>query len=207
MPDLILTIGQLRITPLFWCLSVAFVFSSFSMWRFLTAEDYKEQDIFTANILMVLAGVTFGMLTDALVGKPVIGAIFGVFLISVWRFRILGENVWEGLDSLSLSWLFFLFFGGIGLYLTGGNIFYFGYSLIGTAGFVIYPVIKKSYRRFSWYKSGKTGFMFWAISFFCFFFLLVLDFWLNSGLYLTKVFWLAGLLSSIGAIYYRSKKI
>lgn len=205
MPNLTLTIGSLIITPLVFALFLAFVFSSFSFWRRMIKDDFPEEDIFSTSILLFLGGLCFEILFNKMLGIKIMGAFLGFFLVSLWRFKTIGLNFWEGLDHLSLSIIYFFFFGGLGSFLTNNNLFFLGYSLTALIGEGIYLFLKNRYRRFFWYKSGKTGFLFWSLCFYFSSVLLVLDFWQNKRLYWTEVFWLALILISTGAIYFRAE--
>lgn len=184
MPDLTITLWNLQITPLVWSLIIAFVFSSFSMWRMMVKEDYKEENIFSTSLFLILVGLVFWRLGKVTINIQIASAFWGVVLVFLWRLRFLQKDFWDGLDTLALPWLIFLFFGGIGSFLTTGNFLLLGYVVIGLLGLIGYPIIKSKYRRFSWYKSGKTGFMFWSSTLVTFFLLFLLDFLLKKGLYL-----------------------
>lgn len=206
MPNLTLTIGQLRVSPLFWSLCLAFVISSFSLWRRLVKEEYREQDIFATSLFMLLSGLAFGRLSLVTVGAGEIGAFAGAVLIYAWRLKTLGKNVWEGLDALPLPFLYFLVFWGGGLFLTSWKLACLLYSAAGIGGMILYFFLKRRYRRFSWYRSGKTGFLFWALSFYGSVLLLVLDILISGSLYWAKLFWLVMMIASILAIYFRAKE-
>lgn len=204
--DLTFSIGQVKITPLFWALCLAFVVSSFSMWRRLIKEDFREEEIFSLNLFMLLSGIALARLTWVAVGVAEIGAVTGILLIVIWRLKSSDRNVWEGLDTLSQPMIYTLIFVGVGLFLSNGNFFSLFYTLVGITGLFLYSFLKTRYRRFSWYKSGKTGFLFWAISFYVSLSLLILDFFIRGGLYWSKLFWTAWLVVSVLVIYLRSKE-
>jgi len=205
MPNLSLTIGQIKITPLFWALALAFIFSSFSMWKKMIKESYLEKDIFSTQILILLGGVIFEILFKMSLGIIVFGAFLGILMVSAWRFKILAINFWEGLDWLVLPIIYFFFFGGIGLFLNSWQWTAFGYSATSLLGLGLYLYLKKHYRRFFWYKSGKTGFLFWSICFYFSAVLLVLDFLQTKKVYWSEVLWIVLLTSSAGAIYHRAE--
>ena len=189
MSNLILIIGQFKITPLYWGFLIAFIFSSFSMWRRLLKEDYFSEEIFTTNILMILSAVFFEIVIWKLAGVRILGAFFGSILIVFWRFKAQNKNVWEGLDCLALPILFFMFFGGLGSYVAEWQIQNLFYVILALFGFGLYFFFKKRYRRLTWYKSGKVGFLFCLIYLYCSLGLLVLDFWQKKGIYLPVILW------------------
>lgn len=210
MLDLTLTIGQFKITPVFWALAIAFVLSSFALWRGMIKEDYKEEEIFSTTLFLVLSGLVFWRLGKVTLNIQVAGAFWGVVLVFLWRLKFLRKDFWDGLDTLALPWLYFLFWGGIGSFLSNRNYFFLGYVLIGLIGFISYPIIKSKYRRFNWYKSGKTGFLFWSYTGVTFFLLFLLDFLPKKGLYsgssmVNEVIYLGSVLASVFFIYQRSE--
>lgn len=210
MPDLTLMIGQFKITPVFWCLLFAFVLSSFSMWRMMIKEDYKEENIFSTTLFLVLSGLAFWRLGKVTINIQLAGAFWGVVLVFLWRLKSLQKDFWDGLDTLALPWLYFLFLGNIGSFLSNWNYLLLGYASIGLFGLISYPIVKSKYRCFSWYKSGKTGFLFWSYTFITFFLLFLLDFLPKKGLYLessiiNKIIYFGSVLLSVFSIYRRSE--
>lgn len=208
MPDLTPAIGQLRITPLFWCVLPALVFSSFSFWRKLK-EDYKEEAVFALNLLLLAgAGVFYALSFFLLRNKgfsfPVTFA--GVVLIlKMWSLKT-KSNVWEIFDALALSFIYFLFFVGVGYFASTGS--YWDLKYIGAAlvSWTVYEFSKNKYRSFSWYKSGKTGFLFWEASFVVFLVLSVLAFADTDALYLESVILVLMAIASARFIYYRAER-
>jgi len=205
MPNLTIVIGTFKLTPLYFALLLAFLFSSFSFWRQMIKENLAEEDIFSSSVLIFLAGISFEILLSKLLGIKIAGAFLGIFLVSLWRFKIIGINVWEGLDSLALPIIYFFFFGGLGEFLSKGDFRVLCYSLIATIGWGILTYLKSRYRRFFWYKSGKTGFLFWSICFYFSSVLLVLDFYQTKRLYWSEVLWVILIFASTGAIYRRAE--
>lgn len=193
------------ITPLFWALALAFVFSSFSMWKKMLKESHSEEDIFSTQILILLGGIVFEILFKMGLGINIFGAFLGILTVSIWRFKILAINFWEGLDWLVLPIIYFFFFGGVGLFLNSWQLTVLSYSATSLLGFGLYLFLKNRYRRFFWYKSGKTGFLFWSICFYFSAVLLVIDFLQTKKVYWSEVLWIGLLASSAGAIYYRAE--
>jgi hypothetical protein len=206
IPNLNLTIGSLQITPLFWTLAIAFVFSTFTFWRRQIKEGWREQEIYSTSLFLLFAGLVFSKLANKFFEIPKEGAFLGVILMAAWRFKSLNKNIWEGFDSLTLSLLYFLIFGGIGIFLNTKIFLDLAWLGIGILGLGLYQYLKTHYRRFSWYQSGKIGFLFWAICFYCSFSLLILDFFQREGLYLSKLIWLGLIVLSIFSIVRRSKE-
>lgn len=223
MPELNLTIGSLVVTPLFWALGLATFFSSFSFWRRLK-DDFREEEIFTLTLLVLVAALFSSRLFYLLFHfqdsgfSPLLwffsggerfslgGAFLGAVLAINWQTSRLEKNAWEVLDALVLPLFYFLIFGGLGHFFNYANKQALAYSLIGLLGSLSYPWLKKSYRSFAWYKSGKTGFLISFYSFWIFLSLFSLAFFENHKLYWEKYFWLVLTLLSLIALYYRSER-
>lgn len=226
MPTLSLSfsLGPLTITPLFWGMALAFFFSSFSIWRKLR-EDYPEEVIFGLTLLMAAASflsarlffvvfnwTEFGFSLANWISLSLKenfslpGAFIGPVLVAYWRIFRLNRNPWEFLDSLTLPLFYFLFFGGAGAFLTLGSYWDLGISGIGLAGFLAFPFLKRSYRSFTWYKSGKTGFLISFFGLLVFSLFLLLAFLKNGRIYLGELIWGGFLIVALGALYYRSER-
>lgn len=224
IPDLTLIIGSTRITPLFWSLIIATILASFSFWRQLK-EDYKEEVIFRTTLSALASGLFLSRLLFVLLNLGEFGlsfrnfftlnysnnfyfagGLFGVILAIIWQVKRSKGNAWEVLDALVMPFLYYLIFASVGFFLTKGNGWDLVYLGMGMAGFILYPLSQKNYRSFSWYKSGKTGFLF---TFFGLIYCLVflgLAFLKNDALYLYRFIWLFLALASAGALYYRSER-
>lgn len=208
MPGLTLAIGQLKITPLFWSLLLTGIFSSFSFWRKLK-DDYKEEEIFSLSLFIFVFSLIFFWLAFFLVNNARL-ALFSFFLgaifaVKAWTFRF-KINVWEILDALVLPWLFFLFFGGMGLFLKTANFLDLEFSLISAVGFAVLGFSQKRYRSFAWYKSGKIGFLFWEVSLVVFSLFSILAFFRRDALYWERFILVLLSLLSAGVLYYRSER-
>lgn len=224
MIDLSFSLGSITVTPLFWSLLIAFIVSSFSIWRRLK-EDFKDSEIFETTLMAVFVALLLSRLLFIIFNFPQFGLSFvnwlalnvgqnfslaGAFLgaiLSVNRkMTLLNKNKWEVLDALVLPFFYFLLLGGIGNFLKTWNLFSLAYVVIGLIGIVSFRFLKKSYRSFGWYKSGKTGFL---ISIYCLFLslsLLVLAFFQSDSLYLNRLLLTVLFLFSFGLLYYRSER-
>ena len=208
MPDLTLTLGQLKITPFFWGLVFAFVISSFSFWRRLR-EDYKEEEIFGLTLFIVGGSLFFAWVSAFVFGSSQFfppSAFLGVALsVKLWstRFKV---NIWEVFDALSLPFLFFLLFGGIGSFLGSGNFWDWQYFGVGLLGLGVWKFSKEKYRSFSWYKSGKIGFLLWGVSFVVFLLLSLLAFIKGDALYFELLILIFIALFSAMMIYFRAER-
>lgn len=208
MPNLTLTIGQLKITPFFWSLCFAFVISSFSFWRRLK-EEYKEEEIFGLTLFIGVGGLLFSWFSLLLFNNSRFLSPFAflgaVLAVKLWSFNF-KVNIWEVFDAMGLSFLYFLFFGGIGYFFKSGSFWDLGYVGAGLLGFVVFEFSRKKYRSFSWYKSGKIGFLFWEVSLVVFLILSGLAFLRRGILYWEGSSLVLIALLSIFTLYYRSER-
>jgi len=224
MPNLTLNLGQVKITPFFWSLAISVVLASFFFWRKLR-EDYADEEIFKTTLILFFSSLFFSRLIfiffhlekfdfslgrwlsiSTFPGFSVLGAFWGGVLTLAWMFSKYKINIWEGLDSLSQPLLIFVSLGGLGSFLEKGSLRGLAFSGVGILGFVVLEFLRKRYRTFSWYKSGKTGFLFWSTSLYVFALCSILDFVLGVALYLEELFWCLTILVSVGIIYYRSER-
>jgi len=202
MSRLSFSIGQLTISPLFWSLFLAAFLSSFSLWRKLK-EDFEEEEIFSLTLLVLIVCFLGGWLWQKLVFFVYLSFWLGVGVIKLWAVKF-KKNVWEILDGFAWWNLFFLFFGGLGLFLESDGLGNLGLCLAGLLGFLFYAFFQKKYRSFGWYKSGKTGFLFWGTNFVVFSVLLLLAFLQKGSLYWDRLVLGATALICFGCLYYRS---
>lgn len=222
MHSLSFVIGLVTITPFFWALFLATFFSSFSIWRKLK-DDFKEDEIlkltlisflfalFFSRIIFIILNFSFfvsglGWFSSFAANFSPVGAFWGIIISLIVQNRKLKKNIWEIFDSFSLSMLYFLFLGGLGYTLKTGSLKDTSFILAGIIGFLFFTFWKNKYRSWPWYKSGKTGFLFWSTSFYTFFSLLVLALLRRGILYWEGLGWIVSLIISIGVIYYRSER-
>lgn len=224
MINLNLSIGPIVITPLFWFLAAAFVLSSFSFWRRLR-EDFKENEIFEMTLLaagsaLFFSRAVFVVMNFAAFGSSPVNwltanvgsnfslpaAFLGAILAVNRRMGELKRNKWEVLDCLVLPFLYFLLLGGLGSFLGTGNFWDLAYFALGLGGILAFPFLRKNYRSFAWYKSGKTGFLITFYSLFLSLILLVLAFFQTDSLYLNRLLLLILFFFSIYFLYSRSER-
>lgn len=212
------------ITPFFWFLIIAGVFSSFSFWRRLK-DDFKDSEIFEMTLeafglAIVLARLVFILLNFQTFGlsfsnwlalnsgsnfSPV-GAFLGAILAINHRMLSVKKNLWEVLDALALPFMYFLLLGGIGYLLTTWNLFNLVYIGLGLVGVGLFPLIRKNYRSLVWYKSGKTGFLFSVYGIYVSLGLLVLAFFRTDSLYLNRLLLVITFCLSLVVLYHRSER-
>lgn len=181
--------------------------ASFSIWRRLK-EDYHEEEIFSLTLLSLLAAVlvakTLGVVTASPSGFSLAGAFWGTVLAIKWYVLEIKKDVWEVFDSLALPLFGFLFWGGVGLFLTNGRWQDLFLLAAGVLGRPVFNYLQSHYRSFSWYKSGKIGFLFWASSFLFFLTVFGVAFDRKNHLYWESSLWLLTSAASAAILYYRS---
>lgn len=134
---------------------------AFILWRKLK-EDYPSETIFKFT-LSILAGVGLGAWVASLwLPHFVFWASFSGGLIggSLYLGK-LNLRFFEIIDGLALatSWfLLILYIGQVAKILPGLNYFILTKTLLVFLIILLYGYFLKSYRKFSWYPSGKVGF-------------------------------------------------
>jgi len=142
---------------------LALILASFVFWRNLK-EDYSNEEIFSLSILILIFAFSGGRFFSFL------GAFLGAILALVLFSKPKKWNSWLVADALVFPMLIV------------GFVFFLPdlprLLLIFMVGFLTFK-IKKTYRSFAWYKSGKVGFLacFSAIAFFGLFLLLEIIFY------------------------------
>jgi hypothetical protein len=134
------------------------------------------------------------------------GAFIGAVGIIYWQIIRLKQNPWEFLDALVLPFLCFLTAGSGGAFLTDGGPWHLSLLAIGIMSLASYPWFKKKYRSFTWYPSGKTGFLIAFYGLVTFPILILLAFVRNGKVYLNELVLLLLTLVCLGALYYRSER-
>lgn len=123
--------------------TIGAIFFLFFYWLRLR-EDYTKEQIFSTGFYIVL-GVVGGFLISLVLKLPIISfwMIFVGFLLGLtlgtYRFKL---KFYESLEAAALGMFFWGVFGGNLPMLIFIPVFYF---------------LSGSYKRFTWYKSGKVG--------------------------------------------------
>ncbi|OGC91872.1 hypothetical protein A2899_00485 [Candidatus Amesbacteria bacterium RIFCSPLOWO2_01_FULL_49_25] len=121
----------------------AFFVGSFGLWRGMR-EEHKQEEII--NLALGLAGL--GIIGWLLVGAW--GILLGWILAMSWFVKRYEWSWWEWLDSVGESGM------SVGLVLAGG----WGsvkLAAVFAGGILVTWLVKTSYRRIRWYKSGRRG--------------------------------------------------
>lgn len=180
-------------------MAVSFVMLNFWIWR-EARREYPEEEVITMTIILTILGlVGFAMWRWTSIGGVLALEILG---LKLWAQRHKWD-FWEWLDligRLSLRW-------GILVSLAWGPDTWPG-SLSLLVGAILVETIRRYYRRFSWYKSGKLGFvglssiLVWLVSW------MLIAKWQTSNVYLGGLrleIWIAiwAIVGSLIAIYLR----
>lgn len=135
----------------------------FIFWKKLK-EDYTSNIIFTVGFYIIIGILIGGLLTLFLLSSRVpksavfnpyglwfwgslIGAMVG-FFIGVNKYNL---RFFEVLEAASLGLIFWFFY----LVMGSGSVLF---SIVSFALIVVFFVIDKKYKTFSWYRSGRVGF-------------------------------------------------
>lgn len=143
---------------------LAFFFSSFLFWRRLR-EDYPPGRIFSFILalffMVLLASFVAGRLPANQVVLAALSFWLPFFLLSLMTLYLVKKldfRLFEVLDSLVPAWLFFML-----IYSLPFAVNFDMSSLPGAGlallGIIVYRLLRSRYRRFSWYPSGKVGFL------------------------------------------------
>ncbi len=189
---------------LFYFLIVAGVIAfSFSIWRRLK-EDYSPEQIFSSTILALLGGLLGFIIFDRWLPQFVFwGFLVGFVLFGLYAISKINLKLYEAWDAaaLGLSWLSLFFHLGLLLKNGFGEKFSRALEVLpAIVAIVLFYVYLKNYRRFSWYPSGKIGFIGGSVA--CLYFVTlalvaIYQFWVLS---FSSLIWTAGIstLSCIG---------
>ncbi len=152
-------------------------------WRNLR-DDYSEDDLVTYGWLSVLTLLVFGRLAFGLINwgvwnerwwdwllfweKPGSNVVFGyggLLLITGWWSRVKGWKVWALLEDISPNLLVMFLLISIDEIVWSWR----GWRDWGVVGILLLGLVagrflSQRYRSFVWYRSGKKGFVFWAVN-------------------------------------------
>jgi len=201
MISLNFSINGIVITPFWWMIVLGALTAAFSFWR-LMREDY-HQEIYPLTLWLGLFSVVFAWL-GRIWGLSLFFSLTGTVLVLIFWLKIQKKDFWEAFDFFLPSVFYLLIFGGVGQFLSVWRPIYLNYCVVGLLGFFLYIVLKKKYRSFAWYQSGKVGFLAWATLAFLSLAFLSLAFWKNKTLYYESCLWLVLFVICLVVIYFRS---
>lgn len=157
------------------------------------SKDYPQQEVVKMSFLsLILSGVLYYLVSRFSLQLSFTAALLGLVLVVCFFTRQNSWRFWAVLESLSVpglvTWLLVSF----------GDWFQMGAALV----VLLSNLYWQNYRRFSWYPSGKVGFLF-LVDLVQFSVIRIgLDFWQNRLIELASwvvVFWL-----SIAGIIFRA---
>jgi len=128
----------------------------FSFWRNLK-DDYLPSQIFSLAFNVFLSAA-LGFYVWRYVGN----LAFWVVILSLLLGYIIGSirsriKIYDGLDGAVISILISVLFSSLLLFKFRSSQLVLFYGMIA-AGIIIYSLVKKNYKSFVWYKSGRRGF-------------------------------------------------
>jgi len=213
---------SLIITPFGIFTAIGFILASFLFWRSLR-DDFPQEEILTLTLYLALGGLLSArffwvlfhwqlfwqeplalILWSKIPGFSFLGTTLGILgTLGYWGRKKVWD-LWQALDSLIVACLVFFVFGAAGAYLTNKDFFYLLLGFLGIFILILIKFVFKNYRSFSFYKSGKVGFI-GLSSLACFFSLfLPLAFFKKSVLSLEMVGFLVIIFGALGLLYQRS---
>lgn len=132
---------------------------SWTLWRRLR-EDYPSDDIFSFT-LGILTGIFLGVwISDKTPLSLFWYSVAGAAAAGTYFARRFGLRVFELLDALSASWFYLSLFLFLAASLTQETKqIFWAYSGVSLASLFLHRFFEKRYRRFSWYPSGRVGFV------------------------------------------------
>ena len=135
---------------------------SFVFWRKLR-EDYTPDQIFSATLLFLVGGFLGTVIFNKWLPQfSFWGFIVGTFLFGFYSLKNFGMKFFEALDGITvgLSWFSIFALGAIVIRDSWGDRFVNLIGVLpGVVTLLVYTFFLKKYRRFSWYPSGKIGFV------------------------------------------------
>lgn len=166
-----------------------FLFTAFRRLR----RDYPQQEVVKMSILsLILSGALYYLVSRFSLRLSFTAGLLGLVLVIYFFAQQNNWRFWAVVESLSVPGLV------VWLLVSFGNWFQMGAAIV----VLLSNLYWQNYRRFSWYPSGKIGFLF-LIDLVQFSVIRIgLDFWQNRLIELASwvvVFWL-----SVAAIIFRA---
>lgn len=213
---------SLPITPFGILTAIGFVIASFLFWRRLK-EDFPEEEIFTLTLWLALGGLLVSRLAYVILhshlfiqnppalffwgkypGFSLLGAVLGILGTLGYFGKKKDWDIWIALDALVPVCLVIFVLGSFGAYLSNREIFYLTFPILGVSVLLIKKFCLVNYRSFSFYPSGKVGFLGLSSMILFFSLILPLDFYKKSVLSLEAIGFLVIIVVALGFLYQRS---
>ncbi len=157
MSPILFTIGSFNVYAFGFFLSLAFLFSTFIVWKnakeMLREEEYLDAFLYTNIAALISARLTYIVLNFSdfganllkyivvtqTPGLSLLGGLFSGVVFLFWYSKKKKENFWQLADLFSLSGCFGLFLAKIGEQLGGGGFgketnFFLGVNIVGIPG-------------------------------------------------------------------------
>ncbi len=171
------SLGPIMVSPLTLLIPLAFVLASYALWHELR-EDYPEEEIISLTIylsLVFLVGARllhifshlgefkFSLLSWLLIGHypgfSFIGGFLACLGLLIFWSKKKNWDFWQLVEIVVPAWFLVTGLVGVGLFLTSGEIIFLGEALLAIILLPFSRFLRKKYRTFVWYKSGKLGFV------------------------------------------------
>ncbi len=130
----------------------------FILWRRLK-EDYSQGIVFSTGFL-ILSGVALGSLISAIFFREwwfwlsLLGIVLGGGF-AIFKFKLRGFEVFDATVVAILPWLLVVFLSDS---VEAKSIYSLGGFFVILAVYLLYHFLNTSYKKFSWYRSGRVGF-------------------------------------------------
>jgi len=151
--------------------ALVFLFQVFCRFR----DDYGEQRVVGASVLGVFFCSFFWWIGREY-GLGFFAALAGIIILLFWLSRYSGWRFWPALESITIPGLEALIIAQ-----TAALIDNFSWPLVFRAAALLITLFScffwRNYRRFSWYPSGRSGFLFLAALTTLSLIMMPLDFW------------------------------
>jgi len=199
-------------------LLIAIVLFLYGSWKALK-EDFASQEVlgFTWQLILgmiLISRIAGGDWKDGpwwqilAIWNPMkvnyfVGLLGGV-LISAFFAKQKKWKLWVLLEDISASFLIFLLIMYLGQIFQFYSIILLSRILILITGLFLASYWMKKYRSFIWYRSGKKGFVFFALCTVLFFLMALSSFFLNNGQIMSYLYLFVSLLSG-GGLYILGK--
>ncbi len=206
MVPVIFSLGPITISPLTILIPVAFLFASFFLWQSLK-EDYPGEEVISLTIYLTLVFLIgariihillffqefrFSLIKWLLINHYPGFSFLGGFLASsaflIFWAKKKNWDFWELAEVIVPAWFLVAFLVGIGLYLVSAKIIFLAESFLAFLLFFLSHYLKRKYRSFTWYKSGKLGFVGCLTTSFYMIGKFLLEIYNHSGLYWEGIF-------------------
>lgn len=132
-------------------------FYLFFLWKYLR-DDYDTNKVFTFGFTTFISCVAALIIASLIVNFWFYVGIVVYGFITFLLFRKFGFRFFELLEAATPGYLFFLSTMYLRGVINNGESWNYALLVISLVVLLLFFVIKKHYKKFNWYKSGRLGF-------------------------------------------------